>query len=110
MEVEQFPVHDSVEFDNVFAAMTASRVGALLLVDDGGVVITHAEPLAKLALRYQLPSAGFVEFANAGGLLAYGIDGPDQFRRAATFVDKISQGSEARRVASRTADPVQDRP
>jgi ABC-type uncharacterized transport system substrate-binding protein len=93
VEVEQFPVRGSVEFDNVFAAMTASRVGALLLVDDGGVLITHAEPLARLALRYRLPSAGFVEFANAGGLLAYGIDGPDQFRRAARFVDKILKGA-----------------
>jgi ABC-type uncharacterized transport system substrate-binding protein len=93
VEVQEFAVRDPVEFDNAFAAMIASHVGALLVSDDGGMLVTHAEPLAKLALRYQFPSAGFIEFGSAGGLLAYGVNIPDQFRRAATFVDKILKGA-----------------
>jgi putative ABC transport system substrate-binding protein len=93
MAVLQFAVPGPFEFEDAFAAMSASRVSALLVSDDGGMLITHAEPLAKLALRYWLPSAGFIEFAVAGGLLAYGVDIPDQFRRAATFVDKILKGA-----------------
>jgi putative tryptophan/tyrosine transport system substrate-binding protein len=91
--VLQFAVRSPSEFDDAFAAMRASHVEALLVLDDGGMLITHAEPLAKLALRRGLPSAGFLEFGVAGGLLAYGVNIPDQFRRAATFVDKILKGA-----------------
>jgi putative ABC transport system substrate-binding protein len=91
--VRQFAVRGPVEFEDAFAAMSASRVGALLVSDDGGMLIPHVGPLAKLALDYRLPSAGSIEFAIAGGLVAYGVNIPDQFRRAATFVDKILKGA-----------------
>jgi hypothetical protein len=40
-----------------------------------------------------LYSCGFLDYAGAGGLLAYGVDFPDMFRRAATYVDKILRGT-----------------
>lgn len=52
------------------------------------------KPLADLAAKSRLPSLfQLSEFADAGGLLTYGVDLPDLFRRAATYVDKILRGA-----------------
>ena len=48
---------------------------------------------SSLAARHRLPSIGFIEFAEAGGLMAYGVNIPAMFRRAAVFVDKILKGA-----------------
>jgi putative ABC transport system substrate-binding protein len=72
--------------------MTARRVGAFVLLDDN-MMITHAEEIANLALQQRLPSSGFTEFAIAGGLIGYGVNVPDMFRRAAAYVDKILKGA-----------------
>ncbi len=53
----------------------------------------NAGALAGLAMQKRLPSAGFKEFAEAGGLLGYGADIIRLFRRAAYFVDRILKGA-----------------
>src|SRR5262245_13090925 len=51
-------------------------------------------PSAELTAKHRLPAIyGRREFAEAGGLLAYGPSFPDNFRRAATYVDKILKGA-----------------
>ena len=52
-----------------------------------------ARGLATLAAKNRLPSTGFKEFAEAGGLMAYAVDLPELSRRAAVFVDKILKGA-----------------
>jgi putative ABC transport system substrate-binding protein len=49
--------------------------------------------IASLAVKHQLPSIGSPVFARAGGLLAYGPDGADMYRRAAGYVDRILKGA-----------------
>jgi putative tryptophan/tyrosine transport system substrate-binding protein len=49
--------------------------------------------IASLAAQHQLPTIGSPVFARAGGLLAYGPDGADMYRRAAGYVDKILKGT-----------------
>jgi putative ABC transport system substrate-binding protein len=49
--------------------------------------------VAALALKQQLPSCGWPDFATGGGVMGYGVDFPDMFRHAATFVDKIMKGA-----------------
>jgi putative ABC transport system substrate-binding protein len=63
------------------------------LVFDDAVLLANAPMLASHALQQRLPSCGWSDFAVDGGLIAYGVDFPDMFRRAATFVDKILKGA-----------------
>jgi putative tryptophan/tyrosine transport system substrate-binding protein len=46
-------------------------------------------------LKHGLYSCGFLDYAATGGLLAYGVDFPEMFRRSATYVDKILKGAKA---------------
>jgi putative tryptophan/tyrosine transport system substrate-binding protein len=56
--------------------------------------VMHRDKLAQIALSHRLPTLyGFREFAEAGGLMSYGANLLDAYRRAATFVDKILKGS-----------------
>jgi ABC-type uncharacterized transport system substrate-binding protein len=69
-----------------------ARIEALTVVDDG-LFIANAQRIAELAARSRLPSIGFREYCEAGGMVAYGVDFPHIWRRAATFVDKILKGT-----------------
>jgi putative tryptophan/tyrosine transport system substrate-binding protein len=76
------------ELDAAFAAMVAERPGAVVV--QGSLSSKH---VADLALRHRLPAASVPRsFADAGGLMSYGADGPVLFRRTAAFVQKILQG------------------
>jgi ABC-type uncharacterized transport system substrate-binding protein len=92
LELYQFDARGPDEFESAFAAMAAKRVRAFVVFDDA-MLIGNARPIAALALKQGLYSCGFLDFAAAGGLLAYGVDFPDMFRRAATYVDKILKGA-----------------
>jgi putative ABC transport system substrate-binding protein len=92
LELHQFRVRGPAEFEGAFAGISAERVGALVVLDDA-MLVAHATTVANLALQQRLPSGGWPDFAVAGGLMGYGVNFPDMFRRAATFVDKILKGA-----------------
>jgi putative ABC transport system substrate-binding protein len=92
LEVYPFGVRDPAEFEGAFAAMVAKRVGAVVIIDDA-TLIANAPVVASLALRQRLPSSGWPDYAIAGGVIGYGVNFPDLFRSAATFVDKILKGA-----------------
>jgi putative ABC transport system substrate-binding protein len=94
LELQEFNVRKPEEFDGAFAAMAAKRVDAYVATEDP-VLVTNAKALADLAAKRRLPSIGFADFADAGGLLGYGVSIPDMFRRAGYFVDKILKGAKA---------------
>ena len=76
-----------------FAAMTRKRAGALNVLGDG-MFFLHRTRIAALAAKYRLPAIfAQRQHADAGGLMAYGSSLRDNFRRAATFVDKILKGA-----------------
>jgi putative ABC transport system substrate-binding protein len=87
-----FAARGPAELESAFVAMAARRVGALVVLDDA-TLIANAPLVATLALRHRLPSCGWPDFAAAGGLVAYGIDFVELFRRSATMVDKILKGA-----------------
>jgi len=70
----------------------SSQVEALTVVDDG-FIIANAQRIAELAIKHRLPSIGFREYCEVGGLAAYGVDFPHIWRGAAVFVDKILKGA-----------------
>ncbi|MGC1706920.1 MAG: ABC transporter substrate-binding protein [Pseudolabrys sp.] len=92
LELHQFDVRAPTEFEGAFAAMAAKRVGALVVIDDA-ILLSNSSAVAALALKQRLPACGWSDFAIDGGLMAYGVDFLDMFRRAATFVDKILKGA-----------------
>ena len=93
LQLQLLEVRVPDEFDGAFAAMAKERVGALLVISDS-IFSAQRARIAELEAKNQLPSMhGFRDAAEAGGLIAYGPDFPDQFRRAATFVDKILKGA-----------------
>jgi len=76
------------EIDEAFAAMRKERADAVVV--QGSLASKNT---AELALKRGLPAATVPRsFAEVGGLMSYGADGPDSFRRAAAFVVKILQG------------------
>jgi len=75
------------------AAMTRERSGGLLVVSDP-IFDFHGARLSELAVKSRLPAMyGLRSQTEAGGLMSYGVDIRDNFRRAATYVDKILKGA-----------------
>lgn len=81
------------EIEHAFAEMKSARAQAMILLGDT-YFLSQARLIATRALTGQLPSAHTIsDYADAGGFLAFGPDIPDNFRRAAGYVDKILKGA-----------------
>src|SRR6266498_3640192 len=80
------------EFSLAFAAMAKSRVDSVVVTEDGEFAASF-RAIATLALANKLPSIGAAEYAEAGGLIGYGVNILDLYRRAAYFVDRILKGA-----------------
>ncbi len=92
LDLQPFGVSGPDEFESAFAAISKQRFEAVAVVEDG-VLIANAEAVARLTGKYRIPSVGFVELVEGGGLMAYGSNTPALYRRAAVFVDKILKGA-----------------
>jgi putative ABC transport system substrate-binding protein len=93
VEIQSLEVRSPNEFESAFEAATREGAGALVVLQDA-LITGHAKRIVDLAAKSHLPAMyGLREFVEAGGLMAYGVNVPDRFRRAATYVDKILQGA-----------------
>jgi putative ABC transport system substrate-binding protein len=82
-----------VDFDRAFSDITRARAGALAVLTSP-MFVTERRRLVDLAARNRLPAVyGLREFVDAGGLMSYGSNTADVYRRAATYVDKILKGA-----------------
>jgi len=80
------------EIESTIAAFAAQPNGGLIVLPHI-LTVTNRELIIQLAARHRLPAVyPFGHFATAGGLIAYGIDAPDVWRRAAPYVDRILRG------------------
>jgi putative ABC transport system substrate-binding protein len=82
------------DFDRAFSNMTRARAGALTALAGSATFFSERRRLVDLAAKNRLPAVyPQREFVDAGGLMAYGPNLADLFRRAATYVDKILKGA-----------------
>ena len=81
------------DLDGAFLTIARERP-AILIVTPSPMFFGERRRLAELALKHRLPTVyGSAEYAEAGGLIAYGADLADGFRKAPTYVDKILKGA-----------------
>jgi putative ABC transport system substrate-binding protein len=81
------------ELQKAFEVAATERVGALFVIEEA-VIASYRTRILDLAAKQRLPTASlYREFAEAGGLLSYGADLPDLFRRVATYIDRILKGT-----------------
>jgi putative ABC transport system substrate-binding protein len=93
LTVQPWEVRDSNGFEKVFAALRKERPDGLY-VTSGPVMNANQKRVAGLALKSRFPSVyARSEAVDAGGLMYYGADLADTYRRAATYVDKILKGA-----------------
>ena len=86
-------VDSDADIRNALDALAREPGGGFVVLPDTFTGI-HREQIVSLAARYRLPAVyPFRWFADIGGLLSYGIDSDDMFRRAASYVDRILKGA-----------------
>ena len=92
----RLPVRAPSDFRGAFLAAVRARAGALVVFED--VWLTkHRGQILDLAAKHSLPVISlYKDFAEAGGLLAYGASPPAIYRRAAYYVDRILKGAQPR--------------
>jgi ABC-type uncharacterized transport system substrate-binding protein len=92
MEVSPVNISDVAEIERAIAAFARVPNGGLILIGSG-MAIFHRDLIITLAARHKLPAVYFDRpFVAAGGLISYGPDLIDQYRRAAGYVDRILKG------------------
>ena len=92
VELSPVDVRDVREIEGTVAAFARGSNGGLI-VTASALAVVHREVIITLATRYKLPAVFFLRsFVTDGGLISYGPDSMDQFRRAAGYVDRILKG------------------
>jgi ABC-type uncharacterized transport system substrate-binding protein len=92
MEVNPINMRDAGEIERAIAAFAGSPNGGLILTA-GSMALLHRDLIIALAARHKLPTVyPYRHIVTAGGLMSYGADYPDQYRRAAGYVDRILKG------------------
>ena len=87
------PVHDLPELETAIAAQAREPNGGLVVMPEP-FLNHHRADVISLAARYSLPAIyPYRVYAELGGLLSYGIYPPDNFRRAASYADRILNGA-----------------
>ena len=87
------PVHSEAEIESVMTSLGREPGGGLVVIPDGFVLV-HRAPIILLAARNNVPAVYWDNvFARDGGLLGYGPDRVDLFRRSASYVDRILRGA-----------------
>jgi len=93
LRLQSVEVRGPEDFQGAFAAMTRGRPEALVSLADP-LIFTYQTQIVDFAAKSRLPAMHpFRESVEAGGLMAYSVNIPDMFRRAATYVDKILRGA-----------------
>jgi putative tryptophan/tyrosine transport system substrate-binding protein len=86
------PVNSTTEIEAAFASLGREPGGGFVVIPEA-FTTTHRELIVMLAAHHRLPGIyPFRFFTSGGGLLSYGVDSADLFRRAASYIDRILRG------------------
>ena len=88
------PVHDDSGIEEAIAAQAMEPGGGVVALPDG-FNVTHRDVMIAAASYHSLPLIGTLQYASAGGLIAYWFDGVDLFAQAASYIDRILKGASA---------------
>ena len=92
LEVSPIDVRDAGEIERSLTAFARAPQGGLIVAASGGALV-HRDLIISLAAMHKLPAVSFDRsFVGAGGLISYGSDHLDQYRRAVSYVDRILRG------------------
>jgi putative ABC transport system substrate-binding protein len=92
-ELQPLDARSPKEIEQAFASAAGQRVDAIIVFDDPVLWSYRAQIVALTAAR-KIPAVyGYRDFVDGGGLMSYGPDRPDQYRRTAIYVDKILKGA-----------------
>jgi putative tryptophan/tyrosine transport system substrate-binding protein len=87
------PVYSDADIETVMASLGREPGGGLVVMP-GSFMVVHRAPIILLAARNRIPAVYFLSiFSKDGGLLSYGVDNRDVYRRAAPYVDSILRGA-----------------
>ena len=93
MKLQSLEVHEPRDFDRAFQAATRDRAEALIVVG-ARIMFLHRQQIGEFAARNRLFLVGNPRWLTGiGGLLSYGSNPPELFRRAAGYIDKILRGA-----------------
>jgi putative ABC transport system substrate-binding protein len=93
LQLHSMEVSSADQFDSAFKEATKANSAALALME-GPFFFSHQRQIADLAAKYRLPAIySYREFVASGGLMSYGADEAEPYRRAASYVDKILKGA-----------------
>jgi len=94
LTIQPWEIRAVDDFEKAFAALNKQRPDGLYALAAGGVMRPNRKRIVDFALKSRLPSMySLREFVDAGGLMSYGADLADSYRRVAYFVDKILKGA-----------------
>jgi putative ABC transport system substrate-binding protein len=94
LTIQPWEVRAADDFERVFAAISKQRPDGLYVVGGGQLMFANQKRIAGLAVKSRLPSMYIRrESVDAGGLMSYGADLADSYRRVAYFVDRILKGA-----------------
>jgi putative tryptophan/tyrosine transport system substrate-binding protein len=94
VQLARVGVQSPDDIDGALRAITKDRANGLLMRLQPSLFSAHYKRVAEFTIKDRLPSIAIVPaWANAGGLMSYGADLSFQYRRAATYVDKILKGT-----------------
>jgi putative ABC transport system substrate-binding protein len=95
VRIDGAPVHNDREIERSFDGFAPGPDSGLIVLPDF-FTSAHRDVIVRLAARHRMPAIyPFRSFAESGGLMAYGTDTPDMYRRAATYLDQILRGAKA---------------
>jgi ABC-type uncharacterized transport system substrate-binding protein len=106
VRIQSFEARGPADFESAFSSWIDEKIGAVV-VGDHAFLVANTDVIATLATKHRLASIGPLELAASGGLMAYGVNFSDMYRRAAVFVDKILKGAKPGDIPVEQAAKIQ---